>query len=235
MTTHRRRLFSLCLCAAVMALVFSTGSIAQESLRSSGWIAIPAADYQSLRARAYPAEPGPEKPPVEATLTRIGYDLRINGEMAIGQASLTIDVIKDGWVRVPIPPSLLVREAKLDGKPIPLVTAKQIPGAKSAVFQHQGRATLLLDIVMPVIVNAANESISLPPAAAGITKASVQLPRQGVEVKLTGGFLAEKSATESESKWVAYGRENEPLVFSWWRKTEDHRGSQPLRMRGSLT
>jgi hypothetical protein len=219
----------------VFASVFSASLSAQESSRSSGWIALPASDYQSLRAKAYPGEPGPEIPPVQAVLTRIGYDLHINGEMATGQASLTIDVIKDGWVRVPIPSSLLVREAKLDGKPVSLVSTERIPGEKSAVFQHQGRATLLLDIVLPVTVNAANESISLPSAAAGITRASVRLPRQGVELKLTGGFLAEKSATESESEWVAYGRGNEPLVFSWWRKADDHRSSQPLRMRGSLT
>ena len=32
-----------------------------------------------------------------------------------------------------------------------------------------------------------------------------------------------------------YGRGNEPLTFAWRRKTEDHRVTQPLRMRGSLT
>jgi hypothetical protein len=56
-----------------------------------------------------------------------------------------------------------------------------------------------------------------------------------VDMKLAGGFLAEKSISENESKWVAYGRGNEPLVFSWWRKTDDHRSNQPLRLRGSLT
>ena len=42
-------------------------------------------------------------PPVQTTLTLINYDLRINGDMATGQANLTIEVIKSGWVRVPIP------------------------------------------------------------------------------------------------------------------------------------
>ncbi len=234
MTMRRRlRIFS-CLCAAIIVFAFCSSTSAQES-RSTGWIAIPAAEYQSLRAKAYPVEPGPEAPPVQATLTRIDYDLRINGELASGQAHLTVDVIKDGWVRVPIPSSLLVREAKLDGKLVSLVAGAKASDGKSAVFSHQGRAVLVLDIVIPVIAAAANESIVLPPALAGITRASVQLPRQGVDIKLTGGFLAEKSATESESTWLVYGRGNEPLVFSWWRKADDHRSSQPLRLRGSLT
>jgi hypothetical protein len=235
MTLHRRLLFRLCLCAAAVTCVLSWSVLAQDTSRSSGWIAISAAEYQSLHNKAYPGEPKPEAPPVQATLTRISYDLRINGDMATGQANLTVDVIKDGWVRIPIPPALLVRDARLDGKPVSIVDGDRGAGTKSAVFHHQGRATLQLDIVLPVIVTAANEMISLPPAVAGITRASVQLPRQGVEVKLTGGFLAEKSATASESKWLAYGRGNESLIFSWWRKTDDHRSSQPLRMRGSLT
>jgi hypothetical protein len=219
----------------MVLFAFAARASAQDSSRSSGWIAIPVTEYHALHARAFPAEPVPEPPPVQSTLTRIDYDLKINGDFAAGRASLTIDAIKDGWVRVPIPSALLVREARLDGKLVSLVSDTKGSSSKSVVFAHQGRATLLLDIVLPVAVSAANESLALPPAIAGITRAALQLPRQGVEIKLTGGFLAEKSASPSESKWVAYGRGNEPLVFAWWRKTDDHRSSQPLRLRGSLT
>ncbi len=235
MILHRRYRFYLCLCAAAILVALAANAIAQDSTRSSGWIALPAADYQLLRARAFPVEPEPETPPVQAALTRINYDLHVNGDVATGQASLTIDVIKNGWVSIPIPSTLLVREARLDGKLISLTPGGKASGGKSVVFSRQGRAVLLLDIVLPVTVTtAANESISLPPAIAGITRASVQLPRQGMDIKLTGGFLAEKSVSATESKWVAYGRGHEPLTFTWWRKSDDHRVSQPLRLRGSL-
>src|SRR5207253_3076081 len=98
-----------------------------------------------------------------------------------------------------------------------------------------GRALLLLDIAIPVATSTGEESISLPSTASGVTRASVQLPRQGVDVRLTGGLLSEKSESAAESKWIAYGRGNEALTFAWRRKTEDHRATQPLRMRGSLT
>jgi hypothetical protein len=235
MILYRKWHFSLCLCAAIMLFAFVARISAQDTPRSSGWIAIPETEYRALRTKAFPVEAVAELPPVVSTLTRIDYDLRINGDFASGQASLTIDVIKNGWVRVPIPSPLLVREAKLDGKPVSLVSDGKGSISKSVVFTHQGRATLMLDVVLPITTAAANESISLPPAVAGITRASLQLPRQGVETKLTGGFLAEKSSSASESKWVVYGSGNEPLVFAWWRKTDDHRSTQPLRMRGSLT
>lgn len=235
MRPHNLRLFQPSICTVAFLLIYTLGLTAQDASRSSGWIVIPAGEYQLLRAKAFPPETGPEAPPVQATLTRINYDLRIAGETASGQASLTIDVIKSGWVSVPIPGSLLVRDAKLDGKPVSLVSGGKAPGAKSVVFSHQGRAVLLLDVVLPVTTAAANESIALPPAPAGITRASLQLPRQGLEMKISGGFLAEKSTSAAEGTWVAFGRGNEPLSFTWWRKNDDHRTSQPLRMRGSIT
>jgi hypothetical protein len=176
---------------------------------------------------------------VEATLTRVDYDLHVNGtgDLATGQASLTVDVIKDGWVRVAIPSGLLVREARLDGKLVSLVSGMPGKGGNqlSAVLAHSGRAVLLLDVALPVASSAGEESITLPSTASGVTRAAVELPRQGVDVRLTGGLLADKSESGAESKWLAYGRGNEPLTFTWRRKLEEHRQILPLRARGSLT
>jgi hypothetical protein len=140
-------------------------------------------------------------------------------------------------VRVPIPVGLLVREAKLDGKLVSLVpsAAGKAGSQLSALLSRPGRSVLQLDIALPVVSTAGEESISLPSTASGITKATVRLPRQGVEIKLNGGLLADKSESGTESKWLAYARGNEPLTFTWKRKTEDHRSTQALRMRGSLT
>jgi hypothetical protein len=227
--------FFVCLISAL--LLCASNSSAQSATHAPGWVVITIGDYRTLHARAYPPDREPEAPPVDATLTRVDYDLRIDGDLAAGRASLTVDVLKDGWVRVPIPPGLLVREAKLDGKLVSLVPGAAGKGSNqlSALLSRPGRAVLLLDIALPVVSTAGEESISLPSTASGVTRASVRLPRQGVDLKLTGGLLAEKSEPGAESKWLAYARGNEPLTFTWKRKTEDHRGSQALRLRGSLT
>jgi hypothetical protein len=227
--------FVVCLVAAL--LFCAATSSAQTAAHSPGWVVITISDYRTLHAKAYPPDREPEGPPVDATLTRVDYDLHIDGDLAAGRASLTVDVLKDGWVRVPIPAGLLVREAKLDGKLVSLVPGAAGKGTNqlSALLSRQGRAVLLLDIALPVVSTAGEESISLPSTASGVTRASVRLPRQGVELKLTGGLLAEKTELGAESKWLAYARGNEPLTFTWKRKTEDHRSTQPLRLGGSLT
>ena len=234
-----RRLL-LCLVAAA---TFFAGAIqaqekAPEASRSAGWVVIPVEEYRVLRAKAYPVEPNPEPPPLDATLTRVDYDLRVAGEVAAGRASLTVDVLKDGWVRVPVPAGLLVREARLDGKLVSLVPAAA--GGKggahvSALLSHAGRSVLLLDVDVPVSSSAGEETLSLPSAESGVTRATVQLPRLGIDLRVGGGLLSEKSEAPGETKWLAYGRGNEALTFTWRRKTEDHHVDLPLRMRGSLT
>src|SRR5258708_1573284 len=223
----------------MLALLFISpaSSLGQTTSHSPGWVVLPVDEYRTLHARAYPIERDPAPPPVEATLTRVDYDLRIDGELASGRATLTVDVLKDGWVRVPVPAGLLVREARLDGKLVSLVpgAGSKAESHLSALLSNSGRAVLLLDMAIPVASATGEESITLPSTASGVTRASVQLPRQGVDVRLTGGLLSEKSESAAESKWIAYGRGNEALTFAWRRKTEDHRATQPLRMRGSLT
>ena len=212
-------------------------AFAQDSTHASGWIVIPVNEYAALRARAFPVERDPElSPPVEATVTRVDYDLHIQGELASGRANLTIDVLKDGWVRVPIPGGLLVREARLDNNPVSLVPAGGRGGGQlTALLRKRGRAALVLDVALAVASTAGNERLSLPASASGVTRANVTLSRLDMDIKVTGGFLAEKAEAAAESKWLAYGNGNEPLTFTWRRKSEDHKIELPLRMRGSLT
>src|SRR6266852_3933077 len=114
---HRSLLFVF-----LSLVLFSLNSsvFAQEPAHSPGWVVISVPDYRSLRVKAFPAEREPEPAPVDATLSRVDYDLRVDADVASGRATLTVDVLKNGWVRVPIPSGLFVREAKLDGKSLSL-------------------------------------------------------------------------------------------------------------------
>ena len=217
---------------SLFSFLITTFCLPQDT-HSPGWVVLPIDDYRSLHARAYPSEKEPEPPSVDATLTRVEYDLRINNEVAAGKAVLTVDVLKDGWARVSIPPGLLVRDAQLDGKPVTLAAGEK--GKMSALLSHAGRAVLTLNIVLPVASAPGEESIALPASDSGTTRASVQLSRPDVDVNVTGGLLAEKSEQDHQSKWLAYGKGNEPLRFTWKRRTEDHHSTLPLRYRGTLT
>ena len=244
---------SMSVLSSLLALLFLPASLihAQEkdSSRAPGWVVLPIDEYRTLHAKAFPPDHEPEPPPVDAMLTRVDYDLRVNGDFASGHAKLTIDILKDGWVRVPIPSGLLVREARLDGKLVSLVSnTSGKAGSLTAVLYHPGRAVLALDIALPIAANAGEESFALPSSSSGVTRAAVEIPRNSrvsgfvlanpepiIDIRLTGGLLSDHAETAASSKWTVFARGNEPLTFTWHRKIEDHRMEQPLRLRGALT
>ncbi len=99
--------------------------------------------------------------------------------MIAGRALLTIDVLREGWVKVPIPAGLMVRDARLDGQPVPLVEG---PPAH-VMLSRAGRSVLSLEIVIPLTASAGTESIALPSSPAPISRATLALPRTGVELR----------------------------------------------------
>jgi hypothetical protein len=184
-----------------------------------------------LRERANPQPPQPANPPIDATLTRVDYDLRVENEAVAGRAMLTVDVLRDGWTRVQIPAGLMVRDARLDGQSVPLVEGPP----PYVLLSQAGRVVLSLDIVLPLASSAGAESIALPASAAPISRAVLVLPRSGVDLSVAGGFVADRAETADESRWVTFGRPNQALTLSWKRKLDDRRAEQTLRTRARVT
>ena len=215
-----------------------TSSFAQTAAPGpDGWVVLPVSEYTALKQAAYPGEPEPTAPPVEATLSRIDYTLKVDGDLATGEARLTVDVIKNGWVRVAMPDGLIVRDAQLDGEPVNLAmsTATKGPGRADLLLSKTGRSILTMKIVAPVNSVAGTDILHLPVSNSAVSHAVVELTRQGVDVRITGGLLLEHADVANGSRWVANGKGGEPLTFAWRRKVDDERASQPLRFRGSIT
>jgi hypothetical protein len=221
--------------ATALVLINAVFCAGQSPPGTDGWVVLPVDDYRALRLAAFPTERQPELTPVEATLTRVDYELKVDGEIAVGEARLTIDVIKDGWVRVAIPAGLMVRQARLDGRPVSLITnPEKGTGSSYVLLSRTGRAVLTLGLVARVSSVAGTEMLRLPVGTSAISRAAVVVPRQGVDARITGGLLLEKSETATESRWVAYGRGSEALTFAWHRRIDDQRATQLLRLRGAI-
>ncbi len=227
---------SLCLFLLIFLNVVST-SAQTASSSTPGWVVLPVNDYAALKRAAANPQPDPPPPPVEATLSRIDYDLKIDGDLASGEARLTVDVIKNGWVRVPMPDGLMVRDAQLDGKPVNLVTRpkEKGPGGFDLLLSKPGRSVLTLKIVAPVTTTAGTDILHLPVSNSAISHATIELMRQGVDVRVTGGLLLDHTEAPTGSRWKANGRGGEPLTFAWRRRIDDARANQPLRLRGAVT
>ena len=228
----RLLLFLLLSAACAVSSSAQTGASAPD-----GWVVLQISEYMSLKNAASPSEPEPVAPPVEATLSRIDYDLKVDGDLASGEARLTVDVIKNGWVRIGLPDGLIVRDAQLDGRPVNLAmsTTQKGPGRADLLLSKTGRSVLTMKIVAPVTTVAGTDILHLPVSNSAVSHATILLARQGVDVRLTGGLLLEHSESATGSRWVANGKGGEPLTFAWRRRVDESRVNQPLRFRGSVT
>jgi len=204
---------------------------AQDPAAPGGWVVLSIDDYRTLRSKAFPAPPDPTPPPVDATLSRVDYALRVAGDTVTGEVRLTIDVLKQGWVAVQVPPGLLVRDARLDGQRTALVDGNP----PRVLIATTGRAMLALDVVVPLVSAAGNESMTLPPSGSALSAVTLTVPRASVDLTVTGGFLAEQTESAAESRWVVYGSPGRPLAFTWKRKADDRRATLPLRTRARIT
>ena len=218
-------------------LGFVSSSAQTAAPAADGWVVLQVNEYTALKRAASPADPEPAAPPVEATLSRIDYALKVDGDLATGEARLAVDVIKNGWVRIGLPDGLIVRDAKLDGQPVNLAMnpTNKGPGRADLLLSKTGRSVLTLQIVAPVTTVAGTDILHLPVSNSAVSHATIELARQGVDVRITGGLLLEHSEAATGSRWVANGKGGEPLTFAWRRRIDDVRASQPLRLRGSIT
>jgi hypothetical protein len=204
---------------------------AQTISPPDGWVVLSIDEYRALREKANPPAPPPPALPADAVITRVDYDLRVDGESISGRALVTIDVLRDGWTRVPIPAGLMARDARLDGQPVSLVGGQP----PHVLLSRTGRSVLALDIVVPLAASAGTESIALPASPAPISRATLVLPRSGVNLSVTDGFIADHTETATESRWIAFGRPNQALTLSWKRRMDDRRAEQPLRVRARVS
>lgn len=220
-------------CAVVMLLGAPVVG-AQGPARSEGWVVIPVDEYRSLRLRAYPPERPPDPPPVEATLSRVEYELRATAQTAAdsiaGEARLTVDVLKDGWVRIEIPPGLLVRTARVDGRAVALIDKP----APHVLLSRPGRFVLSLDIVLPVKASGAAQAVTVPASPGAVSRVAIVVPREEIDVAVTGGVLVEHPR-QPDARWVTYGRGGQPMTISWERRTAIVRSTQDLKWRGNVT
>ncbi len=219
--------------AAVAVACLAHAVEAQDAPRPDGWVVLGIEEYKALRARAFPALPDPAPPPVDAALTRVDYDLRISGETITGQARLSIDVLKQGWASVQVPAGILVRDARVDGRPTALSVTDGNPAR--VIVSRTGRTVITLDVVVPLVASAGTESMTLPASGSALSAVTLVVPRTGVDLVVSGGFIAEQSETGNDSRLVVYGNPGRPLSFSWKRKADDRRSALPLRTRARVT
>ena len=152
------------------------------------------------------------------------------GEAVTGTATADVDVLKEGWVTVMIPAGLLVRDAESTAVPS---RSSTIPTRISCCRSSDDRSS------------RCRSSCRLRPSAPPNPSSSLRR-RPAVEATFRFRAMAwmslcrtasypTKARPPASSRWTAHGRANQPLTFTWRRRVDDQRATQPLRVRGAVT
>jgi hypothetical protein len=132
-----------------------------------------------------------------------------------------------------------VRAARVGGRPLAIAERRATadggsePGVRRMLLAAKGRSLVTLDVALPIGETAGNEHIQLPPAAGGLVRATLTVPRADVSVSASGGTIVERVTEAAAHRVTAHAGFGQGLALSWSRRRETS-ATLPVRLRGQL-
>ncbi|MGI9592443.1 MAG: hypothetical protein ACR2P8_13815, partial [Myxococcota bacterium] len=166
----------------VLILTASLGIANARAQSEEGQVHIPLEIYQQL----VEAGQHPDLAPAGFALGQADVIVRVADTEGVTSAEisvdLTVEVLEDRWVLVPIlPAGTPVSSVSVAGNPIQLINA---PGGLAWGVKQQGRHAMQLRYQVDAVRSKAGYVLSLPLPEAAATKLSAELPGTGLDVAL---------------------------------------------------
>jgi hypothetical protein len=157
--------------------------------RSRG-VTLSLAEYNRLVDLSSRPTQTPAGPPVAAVLSAADLRVRIERDVARGTFALTGDVLRPGVTRVPLLSGATVLDANLGGRPLPLVADGN---AQAALVSGPGPFSMSLEWGAPLAFAPGRASFVLPVPPSGAARATIDLPGDQADVRLSSGLITRRS------------------------------------------
>ncbi len=170
---------------------------------------------------------GPEdKPPVPVLISRALYELSVEGELAKGTATLTLESLEKDWVRLPLPfGGIALSDATLDGKPVLLRATK---AGYELLLHERGRHTLKLTFAVKVVSRPGHKGIRFNVPKAALSKVNVTLPDGDIKIDVDNLVSAEKTATRNATTVSMFLGPTGTVSIGWQPKEVERKKIPPL-------
>jgi hypothetical protein len=214
MTTRYGRSCRRLFVAAAVALAATAG--AQEKSRAPqgppGTVTLPLPEYDRLVDRAAKPPKRPEQPPIAAVLARAEAHLRVGGDSVRGTLTLTGEVFRTGSTKVPLVTGATLLDARLAGRPLPLFHEGD---AEVAVLGGPGPFVITLDWGSSLAAEPGRASFVLPVPASGSARATLEVPGEQADIRLTPGLITKRTAASGRTIVEATLDPGSHARFSW--------------------
>ncbi|MFO8012459.1 MAG: hypothetical protein R6X20_04040 [Phycisphaerae bacterium] len=150
---------------------------------------LPYEKFQELwkAARAQAAPPPEAKPPVDALVTEVSAVATVSEDVVTVEATVRIEVLKEGWVEVP----LRLGDVALTGATLGQEPARIVADAKAGyklLVEKEGEAPERLDLSLSLAKAytkaPGQNSVSIQSPRAPVSRWEVRIPEAGVEVNI---------------------------------------------------
>ncbi len=203
---------------------------------------LPYKEFQKLWRAAQGKPAGVSEAPFEYLVSTARFDGKVEGELATLRLELTIDILSDGWVQVPVGlGEVAVAQAVLIETPAALLAeeqAKLVPllrvdkGQYIFVTKGKGRYLLALDFVRQLETQPGLAVVNFRIPSAAITTLDLMIPEENLKVDVQPMLAATTSQVEIEgakaTKLQAFLGSAQQVRLSWKPKTEAAAELEPV-------
>lgn len=177
-----------------------------------GTVTLPLADYDRLVDRAARPPQPPSPPPVPAVLARADLRLAAGESDVRGTMTLQGEVLRAGPTLVPLLAGGTVLDARLSGKPLPLVANS---AGLAAVVTGPGPFSILVEWGTPIVQEPGLASFTLSAPAAGTVRVSLEVAGGAADVRLAPGIVTRRSTAGGRTTVEATLDPASSVRFSW--------------------
>lgn len=179
---------------SVVAIVGASvaGSAQAPPAGAPGTVTLTRTEYDRLLDLSTRRPGGPEAAPVSAALARAEVRARVEGATARSTVRFDGEVLRPGIASVPLIKNATVLDARLDNRPLPLVSQG---GAHVALVAGPGPFTAILEIGAPLTFQPGRASFLLPAPASASAVATIDVPGEQADVHLSSGLILGRRAT----------------------------------------
>src|SRR5215467_3962103 len=150
--------------------------------------------------------------PVAAVLSSADLRVRVDREAARGVFAVAGDVLRPGVAKVAVLNGATLVDATIAGKPLPLLAEGT---AQTALLPGPGPFTLNLDWGAPLTFAPGKGSFILPALPAGTVRATIDVPSEQADVKLSAGLITRRTTNGGRTIIEATLTPGAPAEVSW--------------------
>jgi len=184
----RKILLSLIACTLAVA-----AAVAQERPPQgpAGTVTLSRSDYDRLLDLSNRFGVPPERAPLAAALGRADITVRVDGGVARASIALEGEVFHSGVVKVPLIAGTTLLDARLANGPLPLVSENN---ALVGLISGPAAFAATLEWATPLTMTPGRGSFVLPVPAAGSVTATIDIPGERSDVRISPGLLLSRSS-----------------------------------------